>query len=65
MVFGRDFQYQQAEFNYKNMDAMIHYMNKNYGDKYFFRYSTPSDYVNAIKKAEMCSNKHPGVLAQW
>jgi len=25
-------------------------MNKNYGHKYFFKYSTPSDYVDAIHK---------------
>jgi hypothetical protein len=32
------------------MDNMINYMNKHYSDKYKFRYSTPSDYVDAIKK---------------
>lgn len=32
------------------MDNMIHYMNKHHSDKFFFRYSTPSDYVDAIKK---------------
>ena len=30
------------------MDRMIEYMNKNYGDKYQFRYSTPSNYLDAI-----------------
>ncbi len=29
---------------------MINYMNKHYSDKFNFRYSTPSDYVDAIKK---------------
>ena len=29
---------------------MIKYMNENYGDKYFLRYSTPSDYIDAINK---------------
>jgi hypothetical protein len=32
------------------MDNMINYMNKHHSDKYIFRYSTPSDYVDAIKK---------------
>lgn len=31
------------------MDAMIAYMNKYYSDEYIFRYSTPSDYVDALK----------------
>jgi hypothetical protein len=29
---------------------MIKYMNEHHGDKYHFRYSTPSDYVDAVKK---------------
>ena len=32
------------------MDNMINYMNENFGDKYFFQYSTPSIYIDAIKK---------------
>jgi hypothetical protein len=34
--------------NYKNMDNMIAYMNANYADKYEFKYSTPSNYVDAL-----------------
>lgn len=34
--------------NYENMDKMIEYMNANFGDKYIFKYSTPSEYVDAI-----------------
>lgn len=30
------------------MDNMIEYMNEKFGDKYFFKYSTPSDYIDAI-----------------
>ena len=28
---------------------MIEYMNKHFSDKYFFKYSTPSEYVDALK----------------
>ena len=48
MLFGTDFMYQNAHWNYNNMDYMIEYMNENFGDKYFFKYSTPSDYIDAI-----------------
>lgn len=34
--------------NYKNLDNMIAYMNKNYADKYEFKYATPSNYVDAL-----------------
>jgi lysosomal alpha-mannosidase len=34
MLFGDDFRYMNAFQNYQNMDAMIEYMNANYGDKY-------------------------------
>lgn len=50
VVFGDDFQYVNAYQNFENMDNMIEYMNKAYPDEYFFRYSTPSDYINAISK---------------
>lgn len=47
-VWGGDFMYKEAEKNYRNMDHMIEYMNANFGDKYHFQYSTPSNYVDAI-----------------
>lgn len=50
MLFGDDFRYMNAFQNYQNMDAMIEYMNANHGDKYHLRYSTPSDYVDAVAK---------------
>ena len=48
VVFGGDFEYINAFQNYYSMDNMISYMNKHHSDKYHFRYSTPSDYVDAI-----------------
>jgi len=30
------------------MDNLIAYMNANYADKYFLKYSTPSEYVKAV-----------------
>jgi hypothetical protein len=47
-MFGDDFEYKSASANYQNMDAMIEWMNENHGDKYIFKYSTPSDYIDAI-----------------
>ena len=35
------------------MDNMISYMNKHHSDKYHFRYSTPSDYIDAISKKKV------------
>ena len=35
------------------MDNMITYMNKHHSDKYIFKYSTPSDYVNALAKHDI------------
>lgn len=31
---------------------MIHYFNENYSDKYIFKYSTPSNYLDAINAIE-------------
>jgi len=53
LVFGADFEYQNAFKNYENMDNMIEYMNKNHGDKYFFRYSTPSEYIDALAEEKV------------
>lgn len=52
-LFGSDFHYKAAAWNYRNLDAMIKYMNENHGDKYFFTYSTPSKYINAIKNQKI------------
>ena len=50
MVFGDDFYYSNAFLNYDNMDDMINYINKKYGEYVTFKYSTPSDYIDAVKK---------------
>ena len=50
VVFGDDFRYMNAFQNYENLDNMIEYMNEHHSDKYFFRYSTPSEYVDALNK---------------
>jgi hypothetical protein len=34
VVFGEDFRFMNALYNYENMDAMIEYMNTNHGGKY-------------------------------
>jgi hypothetical protein len=50
ILFGFDFQYMNAQYNYQNMDNMISYMNEHYADKYHFKYSTPGTYTDALKK---------------
>jgi len=35
------------------MDEMIEYMNKYHGDNYLFKYSTPSDYIDAIRAKDV------------
>jgi hypothetical protein len=49
VLMGEDFNYMNAEENYINIDNMITYMNANFADKYTFKYSTPSNYVDAVK----------------
>lgn len=50
VVFGDDFKYINAHWMFTNLDNMIKYMNMKHGDRYHFRYSTPSDYVDALAK---------------
>lgn len=52
-LFGSDFEYKAGAWNYRNLDKMIAYMNKYHGDKYQFKYSTPSKYIDAVKKANI------------
>jgi alpha-mannosidase len=47
-VFGEDFRFMNAFQYYENLDAMISYMNLYHGDRYVFKYSTPSQYVDAV-----------------
>lgn len=53
VVFGDDFQYKDAEQNYRNLDAIIDYMNNHHAERYIFRYSTPSEYVDALAKLDV------------
>jgi hypothetical protein len=50
LLYGLDFDYMDAFQNYQEMDSMMTYMKEHYGDKYIFKYSTPSDYVDSIHK---------------
>jgi lysosomal alpha-mannosidase len=52
VTFGMDFRYQDAFMNYENMDRMIEYFNTKHGDRYFFQYTTPSMYVDALNKLD-------------
>lgn len=53
MVFGEDFKYINAHWMFTQLDNMIEYMNEHHGDKYVFRYSTPSEYVSAVNAHDL------------
>ncbi|KAH8334493.1 hypothetical protein KR059_010681 [Drosophila kikkawai] len=50
---GGDFQYEDAEVNFKNMDKLIKYINErqNSGSKYNIFYSTPGCYLNSVHQS--------------
>ncbi|XP_043950399.2 lysosomal alpha-mannosidase isoform X1 [Drosophila biarmipes] len=50
---GGDFQYEDAEVNFKNMDKLIKYINERQssGSKYNILYSTPACYLNSVHKS--------------
>ena len=50
VMFGDDFTYKVAGCNFENMDRMIQYMNLHYPEKYTFKYSTPSEYIDEVFK---------------
>ena len=53
VLFGDDFRYMNAFQNYRYMDNMIEYMNQHYSDRFIIKYSTPSEYVDAISKLKV------------
>ncbi|XP_017057354.2 lysosomal alpha-mannosidase [Drosophila ficusphila] len=50
---GGDFQYEDAEVNFKNMDKLIKYVNERQssGSKYNIIYSTPACYLNSVHQS--------------
>lgn len=50
MLMGMDFNFINSFQNYRSLDNMIDYMNANYGDKYIFKYSTPSNYLKDVNE---------------
>jgi len=48
VVWGCDFQFIDAQWDYRSLDNMIEYMNTHYSDKYHFQYATPSTYIDAL-----------------
>lgn len=51
--WGDDFNFMNAFFNFENLDYVINYANEHYGDKFFFKYSTPSEYIDTISKLQI------------
>lgn len=39
--------------SFSNIDKMIDYLNENYSDQYEVRYSTPSEYIDALAKQNL------------
>lgn len=48
MQWGGDFRWMNAFDNFQSLDRLIKYTNENYGDKWFVKYSTPSDYIDGL-----------------
>lgn len=46
--YGDDFAYMNAFEGYTSIDKLIDYINENYKDEYELRYSTPSEYIDAL-----------------
>ncbi|XP_065891997.1 lysosomal alpha-mannosidase-like [Dysidea avara] len=51
LTMGSDFQYENANMWFKNLDKLIHHVNKNDSVNVF--YSTPSRYIDAVYKANL------------
>jgi lysosomal alpha-mannosidase len=61
MTMGNDFQYENAQVNFKNLDKLIKYTNdlQSTGSKINVLYSTPSCYLYALNKANQTyTQKH-------
>lgn len=50
MLVGDDFQWAHASFNYFNIDKLIKYVNNKNTSLYTLRYSTASEYFEAINQ---------------
>lgn len=70
VLLGGDFQFMNAFKNYVQTDRVIEYMKKHHSDRYIFKYSTPSIYVEALKKHNVewevkTDDLMPYVSEQW
>lgn len=50
MPYGCDFLFMNANMEYNNMERILDYVNKNNKNNIKFMISTPSEYVEALKK---------------
>lgn len=55
MTMGSDFQYENANLWYKNLDKLIHYVNAQQasGSRVNVLYSTPSCYLQELHRANL------------
>lgn len=58
ITMGEDFQYQDAQVWFKNLDKLIMYANErqSHGSKYNLIYSTPSCYIKAVQEDAKAKN---------
>ena len=52
ILFGNDFRYkgEHATSNFEKLDSLIEYINTNFGDQYYLKYSSPSIYIDKISQ---------------
>jgi len=48
--WGGDFRFMDAFQNFQQLDRVIEYMNEYHSDEYHVKYSTPSEYIDAVKQ---------------
>ena len=55
VIIGDDFAWENAFYDFQQLDALINYMNthEKYKNDYFIKYSTPGEYIAALYE-----NKH-------
>ena len=52
-TLGEDFTYMNARIYFKNMDKLIHFINRDKSFNIKIRYSTPRDYIQAIQNEKV------------
>lgn len=62
LTMGGDFCYQNARKYFKNLDILMDYINSNTTNGFKMIYSTPSIYMDAVKKSKIDLKEKTGDL---